>query len=237
MDRILKRAEAIGVVETSSTGRGAAVPLSRVPAEGMNAVAAIRRTPGYDLVRVGNFTEAVGQPADIAFFHNTGTLSEIYEEETHQRQRLVRECCGALRDVCDGVVGYDAAKVTLFYERGAGSRFVRQKLLYNIWPVEQRQAELQRRADARATPSAVVAGGGERVDVRTDAYVYAYFYGLCVHKLAHFFDVVHGTRHDFYMTEYRANYELKWVELLLQRNFDPADVEQEWRHLLTRVVD
>ena len=41
--------------------------------------------------------------------------------------------------------------------------------------------------------------------MRSDPYVYAYLYGLCVHKLAHFFDVVHGTRHDFYMSEYRAN--------------------------------
>ena len=69
----------------------------------------------------------------------------------------MRECCGALRDVADRVFGYDAAKITLFYEQGAGSRFVRQKLLYNIWPVEQRKRE-QRLSD-----------------VRTDAYVYAYF--------------------------------------------------------------
>jgi hypothetical protein len=31
--------------------------------------------------------------------------------------------------------------VTLFYEPGAASRFVRQKLLYNIAPVEDRKRE------------------------------------------------------------------------------------------------
>ena len=29
-------------------------------------------------------------------------------------------------------------------------------------------------------------------DVRKDAFAYTYFYGLLIHKLAHFFDVVHG---------------------------------------------
>jgi hypothetical protein len=58
-----------------------------------------------------------------------------------------------------------------------------------------------------------------------------------VHKLAHFFDVVHGTRHDFYMTEYRAHHDYEWVQLLLERGFDPAAVEQEYYHLLWQVVD
>ena len=92
-------------------------------------------------------------------------------------------------------------------------------MLFNVWPVERRKAEKQ------------------LADVRSDAFVYAYFYGLCVHKLAHFFDVVHGTRHDFFMTEYRANYALQWVQLLLARGFDPAAVEAEHRALLWTVVD
>ena len=83
-------------------------------AEGSNVEAAVRTTPGYDLVRVGNFSEkATGEPADIAFFHHLHSLDEVYDEARYGRQRLVRECCGALRDVCDGVFGYDAAKVTL----------------------------------------------------------------------------------------------------------------------------
>ena len=109
--------------------------------------------------------------------------------------------------------------MTLFYERGAASRFVRQKLLFNLAPVEQHKA-----AKGLA-------------DVRADPFVYCYFYGLCVHKLAHFFDVVHGTRHDFFMSEYRANHQLKWTHLLLSRGFEPADVEKTWRKLLWTVVD
>ena len=53
----------------------------------------------------------------------------------------------------------------------------------------------------------------------------------------HFFDVVHGTRHDFFMSEYRSNYDLQWIQLLLARGFDPAKVEKEHRNLLFTVVD
>ena len=73
--------------------------------------------------------------------------------------------------------------------------------------------------------------------LRSSRARYAYFFGLCVHKLAHFFDVVHGTRHDFFMSEYRANYHLRWVQLLLSRGFDPASVERECREMVWQVVD
>ena len=165
----------------------------------------------------GNFTEDAGAQAiaDIAFFHHRVSLAEIYDEMTHKRQQLVKECCGALRDVCDFVFSYDAAKVTLFYEKGALSRFVRQKLLFNVAPVEERKREkgtslpppsgaLTRLTSSHAIETTFLAynlpiPAAGLIDVRTDPFVYAYFYGLCVHKLAHFFDVVHGTRHDFYM--------------------------------------
>ena len=74
-------------------------------------------------------------------------------------------------------------------------------------------------------------------DPRTDAFAYAYVYGLCVHKLAHFFDVVHGTRHDFFMDEYRATFTVQWAALLLARGFDPAAVEREFPELLWNVVN
>ena len=109
--------------------------------------------------------------------------------------------------------------MTLFYERGAASRFVRQKLLFNLAPVEQHKA-----AKGLA-------------DVRADPFVYCYFYGLCVHKLAHFFDVVHGTRHDFFMDEYRAHYAAAWTALLLARGFDPAAVEREFESQVWEVVN
>ena len=50
----------------------------------------------------------------------------------------MKQCCGALRDVC-GVFGYDARKICLFYEPGAVSRFVRQKLLFNLAPARARR--------------------------------------------------------------------------------------------------
>ena len=40
------------------------------------------------------------------------SLAQIYDEQRHRRQRLVKECCGALRDVCDRVFDFDAAKVS-----------------------------------------------------------------------------------------------------------------------------
>jgi len=192
------------------------------PVASKDAVAAVtkreRVSPGFDLVRIGNFSEAARFPKEIAFFHHRPTVAQIYDEAHYGRQRLVKQCCGALRDVC-GVFGYDPAKVTLFYEPGSVSRFVRQKLFFNLHPVEARR-------DAE--------GLG---DVRKDAFVYCYFYGLCVHKLAHFFDVVHGSRHDFFMTEYRCNYTLAFISLLARRGFDAAEVERRFADLVHREVN
>ena len=39
------------------------------------------------------------------------------------------------------------------------------------------------------------------------------------------------------MSEYRANHDLQWVQLLLARGFDPTKVEKEHRSLLWQVVD
>jgi hypothetical protein len=38
-------------------------------------------------------------------------------------------------------------------------------------------------------------------DIREDPFAYMYFYGLSIHKLGHFHDIVHGTRHEFFMNE------------------------------------
>ena len=67
MDQVVKQSEAISFHELG----GERVPVGRSATEGVSVVAAVKRTPGYDLVRVGNFTEKTdGSPADIAFFHN-----------------------------------------------------------------------------------------------------------------------------------------------------------------------
>lgn len=86
----------------------------------------------------------------------------------------------ALQEVC-AVFQFDARYVTLFHQPGAASRFVRQRILLNAAPVF-----------ATATPGC---------DVRRDAFVWCYLYGVLVHKLGHFHDIVHGTRHDYYMNE------------------------------------
>lgn len=39
-----------------------------------------------------------------------------------------------------------------------------------------------------------------------------------------FLSQVHGTRHDFFTTEYRALFILDWIDLLERRGFDPAKV-------------
>ena len=233
---------------------GAAAPRPLV----QSLVVAERVGRGYDLVRVGNFTEqgGGGAVADIAFFHDRATLdafvADARADERAGRARCVRECCGALRDVCDGVFGVDAARVTLFYAPGALSRFVRQKLLFNVEPVEQRKRARALRdaredafvcvgnARARRPRAALAAWAALSVDPTRRSTLrarYAYFFGLCVHKLAHFFDVVHGTRHDFFMAEYRAVYMAKWVALLCARGFDPAEVEREFPSLLWEVTN
>ena len=202
-------------VETVMQG-GKSVPVSAA-VQGVQT--ANRVLGGYDLVRVGNFSEKIGEVPDIAFFHNRSTLGQIYQEERYGRQRLVQQCCGALRDVCDNVFNVDAARVTLFYEPGAVSRFVMQRLIFNI-------AEVEARARARKLD-----------DVRTDVFVYVHFYGLLVHKLAHFFDAVHGTRHDFFMSEYRALYSADFAALLAEKGLDPAAAARDYPGKLWEVVN
>jgi len=62
-------------------------------------------------------------------------------------------------------------------------------------------------------------------DVRAHEFVWMYMYALMVHKLAHFHDIVHGTRHDFYMQEMRIEFLMAWIELLERKGFDPAALE------------
>lgn len=140
---------------------------------------------------------------DIAFFHHRLTFPEQF---TAEREILLRDCCGILREVCERVFHYDPAFVTLFYETGATSRFIRQKVMLNIAPIDEHRLRHQ------------------IVDIRKDDYAYSYFYGVLVHKLAHFFDVFHGTRHDFFSNEYRAIFMDDWISLLIDRGFDPEKI-------------
>ncbi len=114
---------------------------------------------GYDIVRWGNIDE-------VAFFHVRT------EPVTDQRLVLAKQAVDVLRQVAR-VFDYQAYFVCLFYQKDAVSRFVEQRLLFNIYPLE----EHMRKNNVR--------------DLSTDpsAFAYLYFYGLFVHKLGHFFDI------------------------------------------------
>eukprot|EP00163_Fabomonas_tropica_P028107 TRINITY_DN5650_c0_g1_i2.p1 TRINITY_DN5650_c0_g1~~TRINITY_DN5650_c0_g1_i2.p1 ORF type:complete len:164 (-),score=17.53 TRINITY_DN5650_c0_g1_i2:201-623(-) len=101
---------------------------------------------------------------------------------TPERQELFKQAVEVLREVT-AVFDFNAYYVCLFYQKNAVSRFVAQRLLFNVWPLEE-HVKRNRVEDLRRDPS---------------MFAYCYFYGLCIHKLAHFHEVVHGTRHDFRM--------------------------------------
>ena len=115
-------------------------------------------------------------------------------------QWLVAQVVPALREVCT-VFGYDARFVTLFHQPGSVSRFVRQRLLLNAAPVLERFKGVLRTKGIK--------------DVRADpeGFTFCYFYGLLVHKLGHFHDIVHGTRHDF-----MVSHALSFTNKLLHAN-------------------
>ena len=56
-------------------------------------------------------------------------------------------------------------------------------------------------------------------------FVHMYIYGLMIHKLGHFHDIVHGTRHDFYMQELRIEFMMAWLDYLEHQGFNPAQLE------------
>ena len=56
-------------------------------------------------------------------------------------------------------------------------------------------------------------------------FVHMYIYGLLIHKLGHFHDIVHGTRHDFYMQELRIEFMIAWLDYLEDQGFNPAQLE------------
>jgi hypothetical protein len=73
-------------------------------------------------------------------------------------------------------------------------------------------------------------------DVRLDPFCYTYFYGLCVHKLAHFFDVVHGTRHNYFMNEFRCTFICQWMDLLERKGFENVEALPYAREHLWKVL-
>ncbi len=114
---------------------------------------------GYDIVRWGNIEE-------VAFFHSRT------EPVSKERLSLAQQAVAILKEV-SRVFNYNPYFVCLFYQKDSESRFIEQQLLFNIWPLEEHQRSTGYE-DLRSDPS---------------AFAYLYFYGLFIHKLAHFFDV------------------------------------------------
>ena len=76
---------------------------------------------GYDLVRWGNIE-------GVAIFHFRT------EELLEPRQELFREVVNVLREICV-VFDYNPCYVTLFWQPHSVSRFIQQKLLFNVSPL------------------------------------------------------------------------------------------------------
>ena len=116
-----------------------------------------------------------------------------------------------LRDVCE-VFSYNYKYITLFYQVNAISRFNKQKILINIEPIDEHRKQNRLK------------------DVRKHPFAYMYIYGLLIHKLAHFHDAVHGTRHAFFMEELRIEFIEAWIDMLTQKGFDPTQLEASGKY-------
>mmetsp|Transcript_28783 Transcript_28783/g.37169 ORF Transcript_28783/g.37169 Transcript_28783/m.37169 type:complete len:224 (-) Transcript_28783:299-970(-) len=169
---------------------------------------------GMDLVRVGNLGDS-----GVAFFFDRRSMPP----PAMLTQFLESQVVPALIEVC-AVFNYDARFITLFQEPSAASRFVRQRVLINTDPIMKRQEEL--------------ANKGKHGDIREDPFIYCYLYGIMIHKLGHFHDIVHGTRHDYFMNELRIEFMELWIELLEKHSFDPAFLEssEEFRWMLKQLT-
>merc|ERR1712110_1167853 len=165
----------------------------------------LRTAVGYDMVLIGNFDEDGRSPEEIPFYHHRTTVDEFDDE----RKAVLRKALQVLREVCDKVFRYPAYNIGTFYQAHSASRFIRQQILINIWPIEVHRRE----------------NNYEIADIPNNSFPYLYIYGLLVHKFAHFFDAVHGTRHDFYMNEVRIEHQMEWLELLESKGWDPAALE------------
>eukprot|EP00038_Savillea_parva_P002308 m.113097 g.113097 ORF g.113097 m.113097 type:complete len:531 (+) comp10794_c0_seq2:4866-6458(+) len=152
---------------------------------------------GYDLLRWGNIHKC-------AYFHYRPEIDQFSAD--HTMQAFVSQCVDVLEELCT-VFDYEVAYVTVFYQRGAQSRFMQQRLMFNVAPIHQHAED------------------NHVQDIRQDPFAYMYLYGLMIHKLGHFHDIVHGTRHDFFMNELRIEFLNEWLNLLDSKGFDAAALE------------
>ena len=160
---------------------------------------------GYDLVRWRNIE-------GIAFFHCRDYIAPVTEE----RLALVKDITVVLKEMCE-VFSYNAYYITLFYQPGSQSRFMQQKLLFNIAALEKWKNEKKLNK------------------ITDDEYIYLYFYGLMVHKMSHYHDGLHGSRHDFFQNEMRIEFMIDWLDYLESKGFDPEKIDLDETMIETTV--
>eukprot|EP00755_Sulcionema_specki_P000935 Sspe_Gene.3174::Locus_1042_Transcript_1_1_Confidence_1.000_Length_5840::g.3174::m.3174 len=166
----------------------------------------------YDMLRCDNIDVPNAPVRRLVFFMDRKCVDEYAFLLPHLEQ-----CCIVLREVAP-LFNYPEHYIALFYMPDGKSRFVKQKLFFNTWPIIEHAKK-------------------SRVEPVRDPYAFMFFYGLFVHKLSHFFDGVHGTRHDFFMEEFRIDTVLPWIALLESKGWDPEKLATgPYGHLLTGVV-
>ena len=151
-------------------------------------------------IRPGHDLVRFGNFREVGFFLARGMML------SNSLKICLLQTIDVLKDVCD-VFSYNYKYITLFYQPDAISRFNKQKILINIEPVEKHRQKY----------------GLE--DIRKHPFAYTYIYGLLIHKLAHFHDAVHGTRHAFFMEELRIEFIEAWIDMLARRGFDASALE------------
>ena len=95
-----------------------------------------------DLVRVGNLGDT-----GVAFFYERVKMPPSPE----LLERVQAQIVPALKEVAE-VFSYDARFVTLFHQPRTVSRFVRQKLLFNVWSISETKethVNLSKRSDTQ----------------------------------------------------------------------------------------
>ena len=162
---------------------------------------------------MGNFAGSDGGTPDIAFFH--------YRLEMHlvpRRVDLVEATCKVLTELCLTVFNYDAL-ITLFYESGAPSRFIKQKIMLNLAPMKSTPSVA---SAAPPPPSRAVGSRRKRCLVLLHLHLPVRPAHTQTRALLR---CRARSRHNFFMTEYRA---IEMEDPLLERQgLDPTTVARE----------
>ena len=56
-----------------------------------------------------------------------------------------------------------------------------------------------------------------------------------VHKMSHYHDGLHGSRHDFFQNEMRIEFMIDWLDYLESKGFDPEKIDLDETMIETTV--